>query len=81
MIKSGFTLADETKYTWVTKGVSTLCQRPTPKCTFMVLPSDGKVILTKFIYMYILETFYCGIKNNAGAFVIGNVQWRSQPDF
>ena len=35
----------------------------------------------EFIYMYILETFYCGIKNNAGAFVIGNVQWRSQPDF
>ena len=29
----------------------------------------------EFIYMYIWETFYCGIKYNAGTFVMGNVQW------
>ena len=45
--KSGFALAEETKYTWVTKGLSTCCQRSTPKCTFMVVLSDGKVILTE----------------------------------
>ena len=76
-VKSGFTLAEETKYTWVTAGLSTFCQRPTPKCTFMVVPSDGKVMLTEssFTSVYIWETFYCGIKYNGGTFVMGNVHW------
>ena len=46
-VKLGFTLAEETKYTWVTKGLSNFCHRPTPKCTFMVVLSDSKVILTE----------------------------------
>ena len=75
MIKSGFTLAEEAKYTWVTTGLSTFCQWPTPKCTFMVLYGWQGYIDREFIYMYIWETFYRGIKSNAGTFVIGNVHW------
>ena len=51
-------LAEETKYTWVTTGLSTFCQRPIPKFTFIVVPWDGKVILTESSFTCIFRKLF-----------------------